>query len=103
MVTSACLGQSWAYIASPIGAAPEPPVPDRPVAPHGIARWALMRAKGLKLAIKTCANRHVVELISFHESRRLNEHIDDGHVVRCEALGSVAGAKPACSVQGTCP
>ena len=39
------------------------------------------------LADQTGANRHVVELFSlFHDSRRFNEHVDDGHGVRGAAL-----------------
>ena len=41
------------------------------------------------LVDQTCANRHVVELFSFfHDSRRLNEHVDDGHGARGAALAS---------------
>ncbi len=35
----------------------------------------------------TGANRHVVELFAFfHDSRRINEHVDDGHGARGAAL-----------------
>lgn len=54
---------------------------------HGIAHWARVRANGLMLAEETGANRHVVELFAyFHDSRRLNEHTDDGHGARGAAL-----------------
>lgn len=54
---------------------------------HGIAHWARVRANGLMLANQTGANRHVVELFAFfHDSRRLNEHVDDGHGARGAAL-----------------
>ena len=50
---------------------------------HGIAHWARVRANGLMLVDQTGANRHVVELFSFfHDSRRFNEHVDDGHGAR---------------------
>lgn len=49
---------------------------------HGIAHWARVRANGLMLASQTDANRHVVELFAyFHDSRRINEHQDEGHGV----------------------
>ena len=54
---------------------------------HGIAHWARVRANGLMLADQTGANRHVVELFSFfHDSRRFNEHVDDGHGARGAGL-----------------
>ncbi len=54
---------------------------------HGIAHWARVRANGLMLARETGANTHVVELFAFfHDSRRLNEHVDDGHGARGAAL-----------------
>lgn len=54
---------------------------------HGIAHWARVRANGLMLAGQTGANRHVVELFAFfHDSRRFNEHVDDGHGARGAAL-----------------
>jgi len=49
---------------------------------HGISHWARVRANGLMLASQTGANRHVVELFAFfHDSRRINEHQDEGHGV----------------------
>jgi uncharacterized protein len=54
---------------------------------HGIAHWARVRANGLVLAVLTSANRHVVELFAFfHDSRKFNEHVDDGHGARGAAL-----------------
>lgn len=54
---------------------------------HGIPHWARVRANGLMLAIETGANAHVVELFAwFHDSRRVNEHEDDGHGARGAAL-----------------
>ena len=54
---------------------------------HGIAHWARVRANGLMLAAETGANAHVVELFAFfHDSRRVNEHVDDGHGERGAAL-----------------
>ena len=48
--------------------------------PHGIAHWARVRANGLMIANQTGANRHVVELFAYlHDSRRINEHQDEGH------------------------
>jgi uncharacterized protein len=56
---------------------------------HGIAHWARVRANGLMLADQSGANRHVVELFAFfHDSRRFNEHVDDGHGARGAALAS---------------
>ena len=56
---------------------------------HGIAHWARVRANGLMLVDQTGANRHVVELFSFfHDSRRFNEHVDDGHGARGAELAS---------------
>ena len=49
---------------------------------HGIAHWSRVRANGLMLANHTGANSHVVELFAFfHDSRRINEHQDEGHGV----------------------
>ena len=47
---------------------------------HGLPHWARVRANGLMLAKETGANVHVVELFAwFHDSRRVNENVDDGH------------------------
>lgn len=54
---------------------------------HGIAHWARVRVNGLLLSETTGANKHVVELFAFfHDARRINEHIDDGHGARGSAL-----------------
>lgn len=56
---------------------------------HGVAHWARVRANGLMLAPETRANRHVVELFAFfHDSRRVNEHEDDGHGGRGAVLAA---------------
>lgn len=47
---------------------------------HGIAHWSRVRLNGKELALGTDADMHVIELFAlFHDSRRLNEGIDDGH------------------------
>lgn len=54
---------------------------------HVIAHWTRVRVNGLMLAPVTGANRHVVELFAFfHDARRLNEHVDDGHGARGAVL-----------------
>ncbi len=54
---------------------------------HGIPHWARVRHNGLLLARETGADAHVVELFAFfHDSRRFNEHEDDGHGARGAAL-----------------
>jgi uncharacterized protein len=56
---------------------------------HGISHWARVRANGLMLCPETGANTHVVELFSFfHDSRRVNEHVDDGHGTRGAELAA---------------
>ena len=60
---------------------------------HGIAHWARVRANDLTLADRTGANRHVVELFTFfHDSRRFNEHVDDGHGARGASVASALRA-----------
>ena len=55
----------------------------------GIAQWARVRANGLMLAGQTGANRHVVEMfLFFHDSRRFNEHMEDGHGAHGRAVAS---------------
>lgn len=50
---------------------------------HGIAHWMRVRANGLMLCQLNGANPHVVELFAFfHDSRRVNEHWDEGHGAR---------------------
>jgi uncharacterized protein len=47
---------------------------------HGIGHWARVLENGLRLAEITGANVEVVRLFAvFHDSRRVNEGVDDGH------------------------
>jgi uncharacterized protein len=47
---------------------------------HGLSHWARVLETGLRLADETGANRRVVSLFAvFHDARRRNEEIDDGH------------------------
>jgi uncharacterized protein len=47
---------------------------------HGLSHWARVLENGLRLAEETGANIEVVQLFAvFHDSRRVNEGIDDGH------------------------
>jgi uncharacterized protein len=47
---------------------------------HGVAHWARVLENGLRLADHTGANVKVVRLFAlFHDSRRVNESIDNGH------------------------
>ncbi len=56
---------------------------------HGLPHWARVRANGLMLAKETGANVHVVELFAwFHDSRRVNENVDDGHGKRGAILAA---------------
>ncbi len=50
---------------------------------HGIFHWARVLENGLRLAEATGANIRVVTLFAlFHDSRRINEHWDEGHGLR---------------------
>ncbi len=50
---------------------------------HGIAHWARVLENGRRLAASTGANLKVLELFAvFHDSKRINEHIDPGHGLR---------------------
>jgi uncharacterized protein len=50
---------------------------------HGVAHWSRVRLNGKELASGTEADMHVIELFAlFHDSRRMNEHVDDGHGAR---------------------
>ena len=50
---------------------------------HGIVHWARVLENGLRLAESTGANVQVVTLFAlFHDSRRVNEHLDEGHGLR---------------------
>jgi uncharacterized protein len=47
---------------------------------HGIGHWARVLENGLRLAQETNANVEVVQLFAiFHDARRVNENVDDGH------------------------
>ena len=47
---------------------------------HGVGHWARVLENGLRLAQGTDAKVEVVELFAvFHDSRRINEGVDDGH------------------------
>jgi uncharacterized protein len=46
---------------------------------HGVAHWARVMENGLRIAQKAGADAEVVTLFAlFHDSRRVNEKIDDG-------------------------
>lgn len=50
---------------------------------HGISHWARVLENGRRLVELTGADPDIVELFAvFHDSRRMNEGIDDGHGVR---------------------
>jgi uncharacterized protein len=50
---------------------------------HGVVHWARVWENGLRLSDATGADREVVSLFAlFHDSRRKNEHRDDGHGLR---------------------
>ena len=50
---------------------------------HGPRHWKRVKKNGLMLAKETGADETIVELFSmFHDSRRENENIDDGHGAR---------------------
>jgi len=54
---------------------------------HGLPHWARVLETGLRLAEHTGADRRVVALFAvFHDSRRRNEAVDDGHGARGAAL-----------------
>lgn len=47
---------------------------------HGAVHWARVLQNGLKIAKTNGADAEVVTLFAiFHDSRRVNEKIDDGH------------------------
>ena len=47
---------------------------------HGVGHWARVLENGSRLAKETRANVEVVQLFAiFHDSRRVNEGIDEGH------------------------
>lgn len=61
---------------------------------HGIGHWARVLENGRRLAQGTDANIEIIQLFAvFHDSRRINEGIDDDHGLR--------GAKLAAELRGT--
>jgi len=60
---------------------------------HGVKHWARVLENGRRLSESTGARRDVVELFAvFHDSRRTNEGIDDGHGRRgSELAGKLRG------------
>ena len=55
---------------------------------HGVGHWARVLENGLRLAGQTGVNVEVVQLFAvFHDSRRINEGVDDGHGQRGGGLG----------------
>jgi uncharacterized protein len=61
---------------------------------HGIGHWARVLENGLRLATTTGAKVEIVQLFSvFHDARRINESVDDGHGRR--------GADLAAELRGT--
>jgi uncharacterized protein len=54
---------------------------------HGVVHWARVLENGLRLAAATGANIEVVSLFAlFHDSRRVNDHMDFGHGYRGACL-----------------
>lgn len=54
---------------------------------HGVVHWARVLDNGARLATAIGADTEVVTLFAlFHDSRRINEHWDDGHGERGGAL-----------------
>jgi uncharacterized protein len=50
---------------------------------HGVFHWARVLENGIEMAKKTGADAEVVALFAlFHDSRRLNEYMDDEHGMR---------------------
>ncbi len=50
---------------------------------HGPEHWARVERNGLYIAEKTGADQTIVKLFAlFHDCRRINDHIDDGHGLR---------------------
>ena len=47
---------------------------------HGVPHWARVLENGRRLSETTGAKRDIVDLFAvFHDSRRINEGVDDGH------------------------
>ena len=62
---------------------------------HGVGHWARVLENGLRLARETNAKIEVVQLFAiFHDARRINENVDEGHGKR--------GANLAKSLRGKC-
>jgi uncharacterized protein len=56
---------------------------------HGVSHWARVLENGLRLAKETGAGVEVVRLFAvFHDSRRVNEGVDDGHGKRGAELAA---------------
>jgi uncharacterized protein len=56
---------------------------------HGVSHWARVLENGLRLTESTGANVEVVQLFAvFHDSRRVNEGVDDGHGKRGAELAA---------------
>lgn len=61
---------------------------------HGVLHWARVTENGLRIAVENGGDAEVVRLFAlFHDARRVNEHIDDGHGGR--------GAELAASLRGS--
>jgi uncharacterized protein len=62
---------------------------------HGVSHWARVLENGRRLAEGTGAKIQVVDLFAvFHDSRRVNEGIDDGHGRRgAELAGELRGVE----------
>jgi uncharacterized protein len=57
--------------------------------PHGVSHWARVLENGLRLAQNNRANIEVVQLFAiFHDARRVNENVDDGHGMRGAELAA---------------
>ena len=57
---------------------------------HGVGHWARVLENGLRLAEVTGAKIEVVQLFAvFHDSRRVNEGVDDGHGQRGADLATL--------------
>lgn len=56
---------------------------------HGVVHWSHVYENGMKLAEQEGVNKKVVQLFAvFHDSRRLNEGVDDGHGPRGAQLAA---------------
>lgn len=58
-----------------------------PMGMHGLPHWGRVLETGLRLARHTGADTRIVELFAvFHDSRRINDHVDNGHGRRGSVL-----------------